>query len=133
MNNPANIGSISEGMTVASSDGATIGAVTAVWGGFVDLQTAAESEREVGVGAGVEKDADTSDLPEGTSTLGDAAPGYLEIETDRDAASLLLYVPLADVASVSMDGIVLVRTSDEIATGLYIDDPAGALRRRPIR
>ena len=118
----ASLGPLSEGMRVLSADGELLGTVASVWGGFVDLDSAREMEQASGVGAGVEDSPDVSDLPEGTTTIGEARPGYIEVSAEDGR---MLSVPLADVADVRDNDVVLSGTMGEIA-GRYERDPSGA-------
>jgi len=116
------LGPLSEGMRVQSADGALVGTVIGVWGGFANLGSAHEMEMASGVGAGVEGGPDVRDLPEGTSTIGQTRPGYLEVGA---ADGRTLYMPLADVADVRDNDVVLSVTRGEIGERYEID-PSGS-------
>ncbi|MDP9380582.1 MAG: DUF2171 domain-containing protein [Chloroflexota bacterium] len=118
----ASLGPISEGMQVMTADGQLVGLVRAVWGGLADLGSTLEMERATGVGADIESDPEVSDLPEGTTPIGETAPGYLEVQALEDEGTL--YVPLSDVADVTGDHVVLQRTLEEVGQGLYSRDPS---------
>jgi hypothetical protein len=118
----ASLGAISEGMQVISADGQLLGLVRAVWGGFADLGSAREMELASGVGAGVEDDPEVSDLPEGTTPIGETVPGYLEVQVLEDEGTL--YVPLSDISEVTGDQVLLGRSLAEVGQGIYSQEPA---------
>ncbi len=121
MKDVASLGPLSEGMRVLSADGELLGTVVSVWGGFTDLDSAREMEQASGVGAGVEEGPDVSDLPEGTTTIGESRPGYVEVGAEDGRT---LSVPLADVADVRDNDVILSGTMGEIA-GRYDVDSSG--------
>ena len=122
MSDAAPLSPISEGMMVISSDGQPLGLVRTVWGGFADLGSALEMERATGVGAPLEGGAELHDLPEGTTPVGETVPGYLEVVAFEEESNL--YIPLADVAEVTGDQVLLQRPLADIATGIYSRSPS---------
>ena len=124
MTDPAALGPISEGMRVECSDGKLFGTVRTVWGGMTDLDSSREMEAEVGTGPGVVEDPTLSELPEGTTPLGEPRPGYMEVEPAGGAGEDTLYVPLTDIADVTGERIVLHCTFEEGQTGRYSREPS---------
>lgn len=116
------LGPISEGMHVLTADGQILGVVRTVWGGFADLHSALEMEKETGVGAAIDSDPEISALPEGTTPVGETMPGYLEVEGVEDGRPL--YIPLTDLADVMGEQVVLHRTFEDATSGMYADDPS---------
>lgn len=125
MDDIASRGPISEGMEVVGSDGGHVGRVRTVWGGFTDLDSAIESELETGTGEGVETAPQVTEVPEGTSSLGNIAPSYVEVAASGTGTDPL-YVPLSEVADITSDRVVLIRTSEEAGSGIYSQIPSYA-------
>ncbi len=116
------LGSISEGMQVLSADGQMLGVVSAVWGGLADLGSTLEMEKTANAGAPIQHEPDVSDLPEGTTPVGETTPGYLEVESLDDGT--ILYVPLADLADVTGEQVLLRCTYEGATSGAYAQDPS---------
>lgn len=122
MKDVASLGPISEGMPVLSLDGGALGTVRAVWGGFAGIESTSHMEALSGAGADVESDPEVTDLPEGVTPIGDATPGYMEVEPSG-AGSASLYVPLSDIADVTSDGVLVAHSYEEATGGMYSQDP----------
>ena len=126
MTDVSTLGNIAENMEVVGADGELVGAVKLVWGGLTNLDSAVGSEAAASTGAPIETEPGVRDLPEGTSALGSAAAGYMEVEAVSPGVLKTIYVPLAHVAEIESDRVVLRTPAAEALGGVYDADPAPA-------